>query len=139
MKKDKRITFVVDASVAVKWFQTEEKSREALRLLNLIQKGRIVVYLPQLFFVELVNVLTYKMPLSTLKVEAAIDTLFLLKCRTGVVSSDLLKESHWLSRQFGISVYDACYVSLAKNLNCKLITADCKLKEKVKLPWVKML
>src|SRR3989339_351481 len=40
--------------------------------------------------------------------------------------------SIYLSKRYGITLYDASYIELAQRLKCRFITADRKLYEKVK-------
>lgn len=135
----KKTSLVIDASIAVKWFSEEEGSREARVILESAQSVERTIYVPQIFFFELTNALSYRMPLSEEELSEALVTVFALGLRTEVVTEVLLKESSYFSRKLRISVYDAAYIALAQLLNLPFITADRKLKERVNLPRVKLL
>lgn len=47
-------------------------------------------------------------------------------------TAEILKDAADLANKYGITVYDAAFVSLAKSIGAVTITADEKLYEKVK-------
>jgi len=101
---------VLDTSVIIKWFRQEEVLAEkALALREAYLDGRLDVFLPALAIYELANVLRYKSELST----------------------ELIRRSVEIARQYDETVYDAVFVALAESLGAPLITADEVLASKM--------
>jgi predicted nucleic acid-binding protein len=45
-----------------------------------------------------------------------------------------------VARDHGLSLYDACYVALAKTLSCEFVTADRQLHGKIRqVKWARLL
>lgn len=130
---------VLDASVALKWFIDEDKSSEARRLVRLIKQDKVSVYVPPIFPFEVVNILSLKENISSQSLFASIGFLYSLNLRPGINSEEFLVKSATLSKNFKITVYDASYVALAQDLKIGFLTADKKLKDKVKLSFIKLL
>lgn len=122
---------VTDASIAIKWFIPEDGSEEALRILNDHIFGRQEIFVPDLLFYEVVNVLRYKHDLTDEAIEQFIDTLSRFELKRISTDEQYLKDVFHTAREFDISAYDAAYVTLAKIFNCTLATADVKLANKI--------
>ena len=121
-----RLSLVIDASIAVKWFSTLEEANvpQAVDILDRCTKGQIDLLVPALLYYEVSNALVYKKVLSNEKVRLSIAGLFSLGMQTIHTDTDFMLMSAGLARQFGITVYDACYVALAQRLDCPLVTAN---------------
>jgi predicted nucleic acid-binding protein len=122
--------YVVDASVAVKWYVPEPHSEEALSLLAVENE----LATPDLLFAEIGSVLWKKIRRGELTPEDG-QAMFLALCQTpiAVYSSEelhLAQESLRMATQSGCSFYDSLYVSLASLLGWPLVTADRRLIEK---------
>mgnify|MGYP001562873769 CR=1 FL=1 len=130
---------VLDASVAIKWFIKEEGDAEAKRLLKSLKSGSLIAYVPQIFFFEIGNVFSLHTEIPIDSVGRFLDSLFSLGLKTENVTEEFLEGVIRASHQNNITAYDASYITLAKLLNADLITADKKLKDKIKLPFVKLL
>src|SRR3990167_8212243 len=124
---------VLDASVAIKWFIKEDGDAEAKKLLEFLQSKTLCVYVPQLFFFEVGNIVSLHSEVSENAAERFIESLFSLELKAEEVTPEYLGAVVKTSRQYKITAYDAAYVVLAHLLNVDLITADKRLKEKVKL------
>jgi len=124
---------VVDASVGVKLVVPEELSAQADSLFALLEQQPLAHFcVPDLFFIECANVLLkYVRRLKYPTYEAQQDIIQLtalnLDQRPAV---SLSADAFELARQFELSAYDACYVVLAKQLDCPLVTADERLVRK---------
>ena len=129
-------TLVIDASVAVKWFNNEEYSDNADRLREAHIKGRIRLAAPELLLYEVVNALRYSPELGELEVQLAAKSLVDIQILFPPPSIDWLKTSVSICYKYGVTFYDAAYLGLAKQLNTKLFTADQKFIEKVGDPDV---
>jgi predicted nucleic acid-binding protein len=116
---------VLDASVAVKVFITEEGSEEAVAYV--LSGARFIA--PELVLVEVANVALKRfrrgeLPRSVAeRVVAASRTLF----DELVPTSALVLRGFALAADHGLSAYDAMYVALADARHSRLVTADGRL------------
>lgn len=122
-------TYILDASVAVKWFLEEEDQDDAVRLADQFEGNKIKLVVPDFFFVEMANVFWSKIASNLLRVSegvAMMDKLMRLglKRYSDHELSDVALEN---ALHFGISAYDATYVSLAEIYAAPLVTADLDL------------
>ena len=124
--------FVVDASVAVKWYVPEEHSEIALLLLD-DNFSRIV---PRLFFSEFGNILWKKFTRAEISREDVTDAATSLRFAGLKPMPDelLMDEAIRLACDFGHPVYDCLYLALADSLDTAMVTADQKFANKVADP-----
>jgi len=128
---------IIDASVALKWFFKEDGSEKALELQGKLKDGIVKAFVPQIFFFEVINVIKTK-PTTTLQhVERAIKIVFNLPFSSQKISQGLLEKANFYAQKYDLTIYDASYIALAKTLGVDLITADEKLRNKVKLRSVR--
>jgi predicted nucleic acid-binding protein len=125
-------TWVLDASVAAKWFlppAQETLTDEALQLLEDYARGRVRFLAPDFFWPEFGNVLWKAVGLGRISRDAAEEALTMLEevKITATPASSLLKDSLAIAVTFGRSVYDCTYVVLAVASNASLVTADERL------------
>ena len=125
-------TYVIDASVAAKWFLPsagEPLAQEALRLLRGYAEGRWQFAVPGLFWPECANIFWKAMRQDRWAQRDAERALAALKSRNlpTTPSLELLEDSFSIAAAFGRTVYDSLYVALAVRLNCELVTADARL------------
>jgi len=125
-------SYVLDASVAAKWFlpaADEPLSAEALRLLRLYAKAQISLIVPDLFFPEFSNIF-WKAERRGRCNAAMADSAISEILRGGFPTfptSPLIQPAMEIARAFGRTVYDCIYVALAVETNTHLVTADEKL------------
>lgn len=114
-------TFVVDASVVLQWFRDEPGSDEARAL------AREELLAPPLLYLEVVNVAGRKWRWD----EGALIELVDLLDRSGVILDEATLSGvvRWTAR--GLTAYDAAYVALAEERECRLVTADAGIVELV--------
>jgi len=129
----------LDASVALKWFFKEKDSEIAKILLEKIKRENVKVVVPQLFFFEVTNAVKTKTTSSADDVLEVIDKIFSLELVSEKVDGKLLVKANFYAQKYDLTIYDASYLALAKNLGVNLVTADEKLMNKVKLKFVKSL
>jgi len=126
------ITYVIDASVAAKWFLPragEALTAEALELLKSYAAGEVRFLVPDLFWAEFGNVLWKAVRLKRLSPHSAADALRATRDRNlpTVSSHKLLEAAFAIASAFDRTVYDALYVALALDSNSQLVTADERL------------
>jgi predicted nucleic acid-binding protein len=125
------VNCVIDASVLVKFFIPEILSEKAEELNARIMEGDLRLLAPDLIFAEVGNILWKKhrrKELSRAEAEEIVDAVVSLPMEIET-SKALLPFAVDLGLAYGITVYDALYVSLAKVHETILITADKKLVE----------
>jgi len=123
------MNLVVDASVLIKFYVPEILSDRAERLLAKVEKKDIDLLAPDLIYPEAGNILWKKQRLKELtrsEVEEITDAILSLPLKIEP-SQSLLPLALDIAVAYGITVYDAVYVSLAKVYETTLITADRKL------------
>lgn len=117
--------YVIDASVAAKWFFEEEYSGSALNIFH----SDHILHAPDFILLEIDNVICKRgksgeitdsegeevrtsmrlMPLRKHNLQLLMDTAFEIACLAG------------------ISIYDSLYIALAVRLDCPVVTADKRL------------
>ena len=120
-------TFVVDASVAIKWVVDEPGTQEALSLL----KHRLLA--PELLVAECANILWKKVRRKELSTEEAMLAARLL-ARADIELQPmrpLLEGATKLALALDHPAYDCAYLALAEFRGCDFITADETLARKV--------
>ncbi|TAN46007.1 MAG: PIN domain-containing protein [Nitrospirae bacterium] len=134
--------FVVDASVAIKWYMPEVHSEEAFRLLS----PKFELYVPDLLFSEIGNILWKRRIKDELSHEKAMTII----AAVNDVSFNIVSSQSLMSNTLNIackhqrSFYDSVYIAIAQTRNCPMVTADLKLYNALKsgslkklIMWVK--
>jgi predicted nucleic acid-binding protein len=138
------LEYVIDASVAVKWFLPEANSDKADALLNALLNQRLYLIAPDLLIPEVVNTL-WKRSVLTNEIslrEARESCADLVSLPVRVLSSAAIAvRALEFSAQERHSVYDALYVVLALERGCEFVTADQPLVNKLggKFPAIRWL
>ncbi|MCX6646640.1 MAG: type II toxin-antitoxin system VapC family toxin [bacterium] len=124
------INLVVDASVAAKWFLEEEYSESARKFMS----DDYSLHVPDYFFIEIDNVLWKKIGGKVIKQADARNIRSVIRKIPfhNHPTSLLLDAAFELATKTGLSVYDCIYLSLAIQLETRLVTADKKLCELLK-------
>ena len=131
MEREKKL--VVDASVAVKWFAVERFFEKALELRDAYINGTLELIAPSLMLYEVANALRFhrKLKFSREDITNAIISIKSIHIVHEPSELDWIKAAE-LSLKFNITIYDAIYISVALNNNCKLVTSDERLYSKLK-------
>ncbi len=123
------MSWVVDASVAAKWFFAEELTDEALTFLRRDQE----LVAPELILLEVGSV-AWKRALRgevtrehAMAVAAALPRMFSLLAPVSSLHDRALE----LAFTLGHSVYDCCYLALSEVRGLPFVTADARLLEKL--------
>lgn len=122
--------YVVDASVAIKWYIPEILSDKAMSYLEMTSDGQALFMAPDLILPELGNVLWKKHRQRELSLED-VRLINQTICETFpaklVESRLLLPPATEIALATGLTVYDSLYFSLAAIENAVLVTADKRL------------
>ncbi|MFH1739892.1 MAG: type II toxin-antitoxin system VapC family toxin [bacterium] len=118
-------SFVVDASVAVKWLLPEVHSEAATRLL----KPEYAFFAPDLLYAEVGNALWKRRQrdeITNTDIVAALKTLDTAPIEI-YPSRMLLQLAMEIGCRIQRTIYDSIYLSLAALYECRMVTADRKL------------
>lgn len=126
--------YVVDASVAVKWYVPELLAAEAAR----VRHGQTPLHAPAYLDVESANILWKKVrrgDITRTQADAALAHLAAAPIpRTA--GAGLVGPAFDIAVQTGRTVYDCLYLALAVQLNGKMVTADDRLVNALaNTPW----
>ncbi|MEM1951674.1 MAG: type II toxin-antitoxin system VapC family toxin [Candidatus Nitrosocaldus sp.] len=137
MEEEKAL--VIDASVVVKWFNIEPLHDKAIAIRDRYIDGAIDLIAPTLIYYEVANALRYNPRFGIEEVRAAVKALEDLSLTTYEFSMDMASKAVEIAYMYGITVYDAAYVSLAALMDTTLYTADKEVVAKVSATYVKHL
>ena len=122
-------TFIIDTSVAVKWYLPEIYQSEAQRFLDPVFDR----HAPDLLHAELGSVLLKKLRRREIKVDEC--RLYLGRLSTvPLISHEALplrQVALEIGLQIGSSFYDGLFLALALQLGGRLVTADSKLYRQI--------
>jgi len=120
------VNFVVDASVAAKWFLDEHDSEAAISLLT----SATALVAPEIILVEVTNVVWKKWRRGEVQrhhlhvparwLETGLPRLVPIR--------DILDKAIRLTAELDHPIYDCLYLALASDLDFQLITADRRLQ-----------
>jgi predicted nucleic acid-binding protein len=129
--------YVVDASVAVKWYVPESLTAEALR----VRDGSAPLHAPDFLHVEVGNILWKKLKQGALAravADAILSDLTGLTILTRHPTGPLVSPAFDLADQTGRTVYDCLYLALAVQLGGQMVTADERLVNALAgTPWAR--
>jgi len=108
----------------------QEHSPEALLYLQDFRLGKFAIVVPTLLFYELGNALITKKAASHY-VGKIMETLHNLHLEMIDIGFEAFRKVFQNAQEYGITFYDASYVTLMQKENCDFITADRKLYRKI--------
>ncbi len=124
-------TYVLDASVAAKWFLRvrEPLAEQAVGLLRRHVKAEVDFVVPDLFFAEFANIFWKAQRLGRCDAELASAAVHEVvnKGFPTYASAALVEPALQIARAFERTEYDSLYVALAVQTNSDFLTADEKL------------
>jgi len=131
IKEDIKRKYVLDASVIIKWyyFENELDLEIADYIHEKVSGDEIIIASPDLMVYEVLNFFILKLEIPYSKIT---DMLSELNDIVFIINTDISiqKKAFEISRKISSSIYDSLYLALSQSLDCPLITADNKLKER---------
>ena len=103
---------VLDASVVAKWFIEEEDTEKAIEIRDKFVRGEIKILVPSLLIYEIGNVFLKHPAKNSRDVENDFKALFDIM-EIVEINKPEIKDIHKNAKHFGITFYDAVYVTLA--------------------------
>lgn len=127
-------TFVIDTSVAVKWFSGDRELRVKLaeELLKKHTAGVIEIVLPEFLFLEFANVFLTAKKWTWKNIESAVAKLKKLDIRIVRTDTETVILAAKLAAKYGLSVYDGVYLATAEKINGVVVSDNVKHHGKVK-------
>jgi predicted nucleic acid-binding protein len=121
-------TFVIDASIAVKWVVEEDGTAEALAIR---QRSKMIA--PQSLVAECANILWKKVQREELlKEEALLAARLLQGAEIELLPmQSLLEAAVRMSIEIDHAAYDCVYLALAIDNKCQFVTADERFLRKI--------
>lgn len=122
-------SFVIDASIAVKWVVEEEGTQEAL-----ILRQRAKLLAPELLVAECANILWKKVRRDELSKEEALLAARLLQAAEieMLPTRSLLEAAARTAIELDHPAYDCLYLALAITRDCRFVTADERFVRKLR-------
>ena len=108
----------------VKWFVEEADTPPALSLKTAYLEGTCEVASLDFALLELANALQRSKGFSAAEIKRCCDELYALDLDLVALLPGLLHATVDLASRWNLTVYDAAYLALAKELGAQLITAD---------------
>jgi predicted nucleic acid-binding protein len=120
--------YIVDASIALKWYyrKNEKDLEKTEKLYGFLWSDKEMLMAPELIVYEILNTLRLKTDIAPEDVSLIISSIFqvLLLLDT---EKEFLENVFNNSRELNISYYDSIYVTFSEKYNAPLVTADKKL------------
>jgi predicted nucleic acid-binding protein len=130
------VDYVLDASVAIKWFVEEDLSHAARTLLTRFGEGGIELHAPLLLVYEVGNALWRLVnKLRVLEAAFAVNSYSsFLRLPINYIEIDEMhaRETLRIAVDLDLPLYDAAYVALSRRLDRPLVTCDDEIIRKTR-------
>jgi predicted nucleic acid-binding protein len=124
------LTFVLDASVAIAWCFVDEQTPAVMALLDQVTETGAIA--PVLWPIEVTNVLAVSLRRKRIDATEFGDLAAFLRMVPVALDAEttarVWTDAATLANRFGISVYDATYLELARRRGLPLATLDRPLR-----------
>ena len=120
---------VLDASIGVKWFSA--KSENNVEVALEIQRQKILdeleVMVPDLFFLEIINVFLTRSKFSIEDILAIEESLYKMNLKVIYPDHSILDSAIKIANICDLTIYDSFYIAVAKLCEVPLFTEDKKI------------
>ena len=118
--------YVLDTSVAVKWFANEggTEQTKADQLLDALGQGECTVRAPELFLFEVANALMISHRFPSAKVADALAFLRKMKIEVELLNWRTLSKAVEIASACGATISDSYFLAVALETDSVLVTAD---------------
>ena len=123
--------FIIDASVAVKWYVREELRDKALRLREDFLSEIVDLEAPSLILYEVGNAIRHHPGATEQECASAVRELRNLGIAIRDLDDAAVGAAAKLAFEEKLTFYDAAYLSLAETMEATLITADKELYDRL--------
>lgn len=129
--------YVVDASVAVKWFFLEEGNAQAMAFLRGAAEGHYVLLAPDFLVIEVANAVWKRHRRGEVTKEEAVEIIERVAFARleWTEAIELVPRAATLAITLNCTVYDALYLALAEAYDTVVVTADRRLGEGLPEDW----
>lgn len=125
--------YVLDTSVVVKWFSTDEQGVDnAIALRQHMLEGTCSIVIPELLVYELANALRHNPNFTARDVQESMDSVFDMGLDVRKVDNAVITCAIDIAYRFMVTVYDAYSLALAQIEKISFVTADYKFWGRVK-------
>ena len=131
---------VLDASIAVKWFnvKSEDNVEIALEIQRKKISDKLEIIVPDLFFLEIINVFLTKSKFSVEDIFIIGEALHKMNLKVIYPDHSILNSAIKIAYTCDLTIYDSLYIGVAKLCEISLLTEDKKiLKNKNKFKFIK--
>ena len=120
---------VLDASIAVKWFNdvNEDNVETALQIQQLKIMNSLEIIVPDLFFLEIINAFISKSRFNLKDVYLIEESLYKMNLKIIFPDHRILRNSIEIAGKSNLTIYDSLYISVAQAFEAILLTADKKI------------
>ena len=118
---------VLDASIVVKWMLPERDSSAAVAIRDAHVEGRVRILAPELLWYELANSVRQRPGIQPEQARDGLRSFSDVQLALYRPTIKGMQRATDLALGTGLTVYDACYASLARDHECPLVTEDREL------------
>ncbi|MBI4039039.1 type II toxin-antitoxin system VapC family toxin [Candidatus Daviesbacteria bacterium] len=120
--------YVLDTSVVIQWFHrlNERHVAKAKKVWEDLQSGKITVILPDFLLIELLNAFIKGKYSSIGASNLALAALYEMPINIVEITLPVLQITAALMKQYDLTAYDACFLALAEQEGCQLVSDDQK-------------
>ncbi|MEM9807166.1 MAG: type II toxin-antitoxin system VapC family toxin [Cyanobacteria bacterium P01_D01_bin.56] len=121
--------FVIDTNIGIKQFINDPLTQKVEQLLGQLSNPSVSIFIPDLFYIEIANVLRKYVRANLYAASQARSDLDDLEALPFDVTPTqaLMQAALDIAIAKNISAYDACYVALSERVKAPLLTLDKRL------------
>lgn len=118
--------YILDTSVIVKWFSSLDESEieQARDIFLKLNQGIIGVVIPELLVYELTNALFKSKKLLPDEISSILGDFYTYPIKIEEINLKRIKSATELAYKCQITIYDAIFLALAKELSVPLVSAN---------------